>query len=101
MSAGEIAVPRTLELVVSDLLARRLDARLKDEGGDAEALLERALTAYLDAAESARSLRDSVVRAAEEGEFGAVPGLSADHARVRLWLLGWGGDEESGPPGLC
>ena len=94
-------MPRTLRLKVADDLARRLDERLAREGGDVEALLERALTAHLDAADAADVLRDSAVRAVGEGEFGTAASLSADHARVRLWLLGWGGEDESGPPGSC
>jgi predicted transcriptional regulator len=92
---------RILQLVLDDALARRVDDRLAAEGGDAAALLDRALRFYLDAEEERAAARDAVVRAAGEGEFGSRPGLSADHARVRLWLLGWGGDGESGPPGSC
>lgn len=94
-------MPRTIQLVLDDDLARRLEERLAVEGGDAAALLERALAAFLDAEDEREAARDAVIRAAGEGEFGAAPGLSADHARVRLWLLGWGGDGESGPPGSC
>ncbi|WP_235062967.1 transcriptional regulator [Paramagnetospirillum caucaseum] len=94
-------MPRTIQLVLDDDLARRLEERLAAEGGDGAALLERALRAHLDAGDEAAAARDAVIRAAGEGEFGTAPGLSADHARVRLWLLGWGGDGESGPPGSC
>jgi len=94
-------MPRTVQLVLDDDLARRLDERLAADGGDAPALLERALRAFLDTEAERAAARDAIIRAAGEGEFGAAPGLSADHARVRLWLLGWGGDGESGPPGSC
>ncbi|ARJ66890.1 transcriptional regulator [Magnetospirillum sp. ME-1] len=94
-------MPRTVQLVLDDDLARRVEERLAAEGGDAAALLESALRFFLDAEDDRIAARESVIRAAGEGEFGAVPGLSADHARVRLWLLGWGGEGESGPPGSC
>lgn len=92
-------MPRTVQLVLDDDLARRLDQCRG--AGDEASLLERALRAFLDAEADAAAARDAVIRAAGEGEFGAAPGLSADHARVRLWLLGWGGEGESGPPGSC
>lgn len=92
---------RTVQLVLDDDLAARVEARLAADGGDAAALLERALRYFLDAEDDRTAARDAVIRAAGEGEFGAAPGLSADHARVRLWLLGWGGEGESGPPGSC
>lgn len=92
-------MPRTVRLVLDDGLARRLDAFRGDE--DEGSVLERALRAFLDAEADAAAAREAVVRAAGEGEFGTRPGLSADHARVRLWLLGWGGEGESGPPGSC
>jgi predicted transcriptional regulator len=94
-------MPRTVRLVLDDDLARRLDAHLAETGGDAPAALERALRTFLDAEAEAAAVRQAVVRAAGEAEFGTAPGLSADHARVRLWLLGWGGEGESGPPGSC
>ncbi|CUW38452.1 Conserved Protein of unknown function [Magnetospirillum sp. XM-1] len=94
-------MPRTIQLVLDDALARRVDERLGGDGGDAAALLDRALRFFLDAEDDRVAARDAVIRAAGEGEFGAAPGLSADHARVRLWLLGWGGEGESGPPGSC
>ncbi|WP_231848906.1 transcriptional regulator [Paramagnetospirillum magneticum] len=94
-------MPRTLQLVLDDDLARRLDQRLAVEGGDAAALLDRALRHFLDVEDDRDAAHRAVIAAAGEGEFGARPGLSADHARVRLWLLGWGGDGESGPPGSC
>ncbi|KIL99727.1 hypothetical protein CCC_03899 [Paramagnetospirillum magnetotacticum MS-1] len=94
-------MPRTIQLVLDDDLSRRLETRLATDGGDAAALLERALRHYLDAEDDRQAARQAVIEAAGEGEFGARPGLSADHARVRLWLLGWGGEDESGPPGSC
>lgn len=94
-------MPRTVQLVLDDDLTRRVDECVAAGGGDAAALLDRALRFYLDAEDERRAARDAVIRAAGEGEFGAAPGLSADHARVRLWLLGWGGEGESGPPGSC
>ncbi len=94
-------MPVTVQLVLDDDLARRLDAHVAQAGGDGAAALERALRAYLDAEDERMAVQQAVVQAAGEGEFGAQPGLSADHARVRLWLLGWGGDGESGPPGSC
>lgn len=92
-------MPRTVRLILDDDLARRLDACRGEE--DEASVLERALRAFIEAEADAAAAREAVVRAAGEGEFGARPGLSADHARVRLWLLGWGGDGESGPPGSC
>lgn len=92
-------MPRTVQLVLDDDLARRLDLCRGAE--DEASLLERALRAFLDAEADAAAARDAVIKAAGEGEFGTAPGLSADHARVRLWLLGWGGEGESGPPGSC
>jgi predicted transcriptional regulator len=92
---------RTVQLVLDDDLASRVEARLEADGGDAAALLERALRYFLDVEDDRTAARDAVIQAAGEGEFGAAPGLSADHARVRLWLLGWGGEGESGPPGSC
>jgi predicted transcriptional regulator len=92
-------MPRTVQLMLDDDLARRLDACRGAE--DSASVLERALRAFLDAEADAAAARDAVIRAAGEGEFGTAPGLSADHARVRLWLLGWGGEGESGPPGSC
>jgi predicted transcriptional regulator len=92
-------MPRTLKLVIDDDLARRLDALRGAE--DEASLLERALVAFMEAEADSQAARQAVIRAAGEGEFGAVPGLSADHARVRRWLLGWGGEDESGPPGSC
>jgi predicted transcriptional regulator len=94
-------MPVTVQLVLDDDLARRLDEHLTQAGGDGAAAMERALRFYLDAEEERAAVQRAVVQAAGEGEFGARPGLSADHARVRLWLLGWGGDGESGPPGSC
>jgi predicted transcriptional regulator len=94
-------MPRLVQLVLDDDLSRRLEERLAAEGGDAAAMLERALTHFLDAEDDKEAARRAVIAAACEGEFGAAPGLSADHARVRLWLLGWGGEGESGPPGSC
>lgn len=94
-------MPRTVQLVLDDALASRVEERLATEGGDAAALLDRALRYFLDAEDDKAAARDAVIQAAGEGEFGAAPGLSADHARVRLWLLGWGGEGESGPPGSC
>jgi len=94
-------MPRTIQLVLDDDLARRLELHLATRGGDGPCLLERALVAFLDAEDERDAARDAVIKAAGEGEFGTAPGLSADHARVRLWLLGWGGEGESGPPGSC
>ncbi|MBI3444224.1 MAG: transcriptional regulator [Magnetospirillum sp.] len=94
-------MPRTIRLVLEDDIASRLDAHLAAHGGDEAALLERALRAFLEVEAETAAARAAVIQAAGEGEFGAAPGLSASHEKVRAWLLGWGKDDESNPPGSC
>ena len=94
-------MPRTVSLVLDDDLARQLESHLAEHGGDATALLDRALRALLIAEAETAAARQAVIQAAGEGEFGSRPGLSAAHERVRNWLLGWGAEDEPKPPGSC
>lgn len=94
-------MPKTLTLILDDVLAARLDRAGAELGCDGAVVMEQALRGHLDHLDDVRARRDQVVAAACEGEATAAPGLAAAHDAIRLWLLSWGDEDERKRPRSC
>jgi len=94
-------MPATLTLTLDDDLVRRLDRLANATGLERAAALEHALRQALDLDEQARAAQEVMLAAVAEGDQGSRPGHSALHEDIRLWLLGWGSEDERKRPRSC
>lgn len=91
-------MPKRISLVLDDDLAQRLDAFIRDRGGDEAWAVDHALRTFLDAEDAIRAARQAVIDAAREGETPLAP---LHHDDIRRWLLSWGSAMERKRPGSC